>query len=891
MANQDRPTTGRSFQPQGPWFLRSRLRLYAVLILALAIPGAALSALVSFDVKSELRAHAERENQLVASMVAQSLNERLSGLKLYVRSYAERIRFSESVCARDPEFGHLVLSQMVAGSDLISRVFLADTTGVIWLDSPSDPSVLGQSFAHRDWFQGASRSDDVYVSEIYRRQALGQPYTIAVSRKIHDLSGHYCGVLVAQVTLDDLADWFLKLRLPRDRTIALVDQHGHWFDNTQIPTASIEFADTTTFAAFLGPTIPSAEAVDPVSGVPSIVSTASAGSANWTVISRQNVDNISLPVRALQQTIAIYFIAGLLGMIVIGGAMYQTLNHYHNERTKAQFQLLRAYEDVELTVRARTSELISANAESRRLAAIIESSTDSICSCAMDGTMTSWNEAAERLYGYSRSEIVGQSARILLPDDRVEEALDLLQRISNGERFAPIETMRRHKDGRLLYISQMYSPIRADNGSIVGVSIVSRDITQQKLIEEQAQRADRERAEALERLQMTFDRMPIGCILNDPEFRFTYWNPAAEGIFGYRFDEIKGELPFGIITPESSRAHVADVFRRLAEGGEDVDVIGENITKDGRRITCVWNNTSMRDREGKFIGVISMCQDVTVQKRDEERLRVYASALAQNNRELQDFAFVASHDLQEPLRKIAAFGDRLRDSAAGVLGDESLDYLGRMQNAAQRMQTLINDLLDFSRVATRAQPFVSTDLNVIAKEVMSDLETRIEQTLGRVEIGQLPTLEADPVQMRQLLQNLIANALKFHRRDVGPIVRVSAIRLPASAGSPMNQECVQILVEDNGIGFDVKFIDRIFTPFQRLHARHEFEGTGMGLAICRKISERHHGAITATSNPGQGSTFIVTLPLHQPDAGRALWTQTADPSASSWPTTTPTIVS
>ncbi len=891
MTNQDRPTTGRPFQPRGPWFLRSRLRLYALLILSLAIPGAALSALVSFDVKSELRVHAERENQLVASMVAQTLNERLVGLKLYVRSYAERIKFSESVCARDADFGRVVLSQMVAGSDLISRVFIADTTGVLWLDTPSDPDVLGKSFAHRDWFRGASHSDDVYVSEIYRRQALGQPYTIAVSCKIFDLSGNYCGVLVAQVTLDELADWFLELHLPRDRTIALVDQHGHWIDNTHVPASSIDLADTTLFAAFLGPSMASTEAVDPISGVPSILSTATLGSSKWTVISRHHIDRISLPVRTLQQTIAIYFIVGLLGMILIGGAMYRTLNDYDLERTKAQRQLLRAYEDVELTVHARTSELIRASAESLRRAAIIDSSSDSICSCTMDGTMTSWNEAAERLYGYSSGEIVGHSARILLPDDRVHEAFDLLRRIAIGERFAPIDTMRRHKDGRLLHVSQMYSPIRDDNGTIVGVSIVSRDITQQKLNEEQVQCADRERSEALERLQMIFDRMPIGCILNDLEFRFTYWNPAAEQIFGYRFDEVKGELPFGIITPESSRAHVADVFRRLAEGDKDVDAVGENVTKDGRRITCVWNNTSLRDREGKFIGVISMCQDVTVQKRDEERLRVYASALAQNNRELQDFAFVASHDLQEPLRKIASFGDRLRASSADVLGSESLDYLERMQNAAQRMQTLINDLLDFSRVATRAQPFVSSDLNVIAKEVMSDLETRVEQTSGRVEIGQLPTLEADPVQMRQLLQNLIANALKFHRRDVGPSVRVTANRLPASAGGPMNQQCVQILVEDNGIGFDVKFIDRIFTPFQRLHARHEFEGTGMGLAICRKISERHHGSITATSTPGRGSTFIVTLPFHQPDAERALWTQNADPSASSWPTTTPTIAS
>lgn len=880
----------RSPQPRGPWFLRSRLRLYAVLLLALAIPGAVLSLLVAYDVESELRVRAERENQLVAAMVAQSVNEQLEGLKQYVRSYAERIKFSESVCARDTVFSRIVLSQMAAGGELISRVFIADTAGVIWLDTPSDPGILGVSFDQRDWYQGALRSDEVYVSEIYRRQALGQPYTVAVSSKVYDLSRHFCGILVAQITVEDLARWFLDLNLPSDRTIALVDQHGHWFDNTIDRIGSIDLTDTATFAPFLQASSHSTEARDPISGVPTIFNTVHVASANWSVVSRQRVDMIVLPARALQQSIGIYFVAGLLGMILIGGTMYQTLTRYNNERNHAQAQLLRAYEDVEVTVRARTSELIKASAEARRLAAIIDSSSDSICSSSLDGVMTSWNEAAERLYGYRYDEIVGQPASILMPDDRIPEVTDLLRRISIGERFAPVETVRRHKDGHLIHVSQMYSPIRDEAGTVVGVSVVSRDITQQKLVEEQAQRLERERTELLERLQMTFERMPIGCILNDTEFRFTYWNPAAERIFGYRFEEVQGRHPFGIIAPESSQAHVADVFRRLAEGGKDVDAVGENITKDGRRITCVWNNTSLRDRDGNFLGIISMCQDVTEQKRDEERLRVYASALAQNNRELQDFAFVASHDLQEPLRKIVAFGDRLRSTSAEALTDESRDYLDRMQNAAQRMQTLINDLLDFSRVATRAQPFVMTDLSEIAKEVTSDLETRIEQTLGKVEIGPLPKLEADPVQMRQLLQNLIANALKFHRSDVAPVVRVKAAIVQATPGRSTSHDSCQIIVEDNGIGFDMKFVDRIFTPFQRLHGRHEFEGTGMGLAICRKIAERHHGSITATGIPGQGSTFVITLPLTQPDAGRTLWTESAALSASSWPTTTQTIV-
>ena len=239
-------------------------------------------------------------------------------------------------------------------------------------------------------------------------------------------------------------------------------------------------------------------------------------------------------------------------------------------------------------------------------------------------------------------------------------------------------------------------------------------------------------------------------------------------------------------------------------------------------------------------------------------LRQSTLELERSNRELQDFAFVASHDLQEPLRKIQAFGDRLRGKHGEALGPEGIDYLERMQRAAHRMHVLINDLLTFSRVTSRGQPFMPTDLGQIAREVLADLEVRVEQTGGRVEIGDLPTLDADPLQMRQLLQNLLGNGLKFHRDGEPPVVRVSGAVL-ADGGPPR----ARIVVTDNGIGFDMKYLDRIFTPFQRLHGRTEYEGTGMGLAVCRRIVERHGGALTAESAPGQGARFLVTLPVRQ----------------------------
>jgi light-regulated signal transduction histidine kinase (bacteriophytochrome) len=266
-------------------------------------------------------------------------------------------------------------------------------------------------------------------------------------------------------------------------------------------------------------------------------------------------------------------------------------------------------------------------------------------------------------------------------------------------------------------------------------------------------------------------------------------------------------------------------------------------------------------------------QQVAERVKAEKALKIYATQLERSNQELHDFLYAASHDLQEPLRKMRAFGNRLQTGYGDTLDEQGINNLTRMQKAAAQMQALIEGLVGYSQVTTKAQCFVTVDLGQIACEVMSDLETPIEQVGGRVEIDGLPIIEADPTQMRQLLKNLIGNALKFHRQDEAPIVKVQVQLLNGNGGLtgenmshaelyPENARC-QITVEDNGIGFDEKYLDRIFQVFERLHGQGEYEGTGIGLATCRKIVERHGGEITARSAPEQGATFIVTLPVRQ----------------------------
>jgi signal transduction histidine kinase len=239
----------------------------------------------------------------------------------------------------------------------------------------------------------------------------------------------------------------------------------------------------------------------------------------------------------------------------------------------------------------------------------------------------------------------------------------------------------------------------------------------------------------------------------------------------------------------------------------------------------------------------------------EQEQKVLTDQLSRSNRELQDFAHTASHDLQEPLRKITSFGDRLVSKYTDALGEQGRDYLGRMQSAAIRMQSLIEGLLAYSRIESKALPFETVDLNAVLKDVLSDLEVRIAESQGRIDSRGLPSIEADPVQMRQLLQNLIGNALKYRKPDVSPVVTIE--------GS-LEGLNTTIAVADNGIGFDPKDAERIFGIFQRLHGRSSaYEGSGIGLSVCRKIVERHGGTIVATGTTNEGACFTVSLPLSQ----------------------------
>jgi PAS domain S-box-containing protein len=344
-----------------------------------------------------------------------------------------------------------------------------------------------------------------------------------------------------------------------------------------------------------------------------------------------------------------------------------------------------------------------------------------------------------------------------------------------------------------------------------------------------------------------------------------WWNEGFQKLFGYSAEEVGNT-----IESWTTRIHPEDLERVDRVIHECIDNGQQKwadeyrfMRKDGSYAYVTDRGYVVYDAAQKPVRMLGSMMDVTEHKNAENQLQLFNEKLQQSNRELQDFAYVASHDLQEPLRKVQAFADRLSSKYAAALDGGGLDYLERMRGAAERMQKLIQDLLTFSRVSTKAQPFVAVNLDQITREVLSDLEVSIEQAGAAVEVSELPMLQADPLQMRQLMQNLIGNALKFRLPDRQPVIKIFGRHAKTINRGRMRTDAWEISVSDNGIGFEEKYLDRIFTVFQRLHGRTEYEGSGVGLAVCRKIAERHNGRITAKSKPGEGATFTVTLPINQ----------------------------
>lgn len=566
------------------------------------------------------------------------------------------------------------------------------------------------------------------------------------------------------------------------------------------------------------------------------------------------------------------------GREILGRRIFTWVVRDITERKQSEVALQRAHDALEQRVLERTAELEKANDELKREIQERKSAETNASRIAKEseihlrnmhdifyvvdreGCFEYLNPEAEALFSRSSEELIGK----IIWDEFPELAAYFYRKLktvaNTGE---PITFDGYYPPQGKWFTSRVYP-----SGN--GVAVYSMDITPRKKAEQALNDSIASLNRSNDFLANIMDSASIGIFVVTPKGIIERINRAGAVMAGHEVNDLIGESLDKLFEGnEEEMKRVAKIVARCTKDGESLDGCTTTVLhadKTKHKISFSLRPIWKGDR---IVGAVSTAENITARLQTEAELRRYAKKLEFSNRELEDFAYVASHDLQEPLRKIEAFGDRLAAKYAAELGEDGKSYLERMQSAAGRMRALINDLLSYSRVSTKTKPFARVNLGKIAEEVLSDLETRIEETGAQVVIQNLPEITADPSQMRQLFQNLIGNALKYHRQNVPPMVTVAGRLVTEQNSEPAlgayGQELCEITVEDNGIGFEKKYEERIFKVFERLHSRTEYEGTGVGLAACRKIADQHDGKIAASGVPGQGSIFSVIVPVHHPE--------------------------
>ena len=472
---------------------------------------------------------------------------------------------------------------------------------------------------------------------------------------------------------------------------------------------------------------------------------------------------------------------------------------------------------------------------------LIEASVDPLVTIGPDGKITDVNNSTANVTGFSRDELIGTDFSDYFTDPK--DAREGYKQVFKEGFVRNYELEIKHKDGHLTPVVYNASVYKDDSDNVIGVFAAARDITERKRNEKELKMASNYNRSLIE--ASVDPLVTIG-----PDGKITDVNNSTETVTGYSPDELIG-TDFSDYFTEPERAR--EGYKQVFQEGFVRDYELKIKHKNGNITPVLYNASVYHDDDGKVIGVFAAARDITERKKAEEMLKLNINELARSNAELEQFAYVSSHDLQEPLRMIGSYLQLLERRYQGRLDDKADKYIHFAVDGAARMQHLINDLLEFSRVSTRAKELEVTEVESIYNQVLINLEVSIKENNVVFTHDPLPEVMADDIQLTQVFQNLISNAIKFRGND-DPKIHIGVIR---------KSDQWLFSVQDNGIGIDSKHKDRIFEVFKRLHKRRDYPGTGIGLSICKKIIERHGGNIWVESEFGHGSIFYFTLPVKE----------------------------
>ncbi len=492
------------------------------------------------------------------------------------------------------------------------------------------------------------------------------------------------------------------------------------------------------------------------------------------------------------------------------------------------------------------TEQKKAEVKIQRLANIVESSNDAILTLSLDGIIITWNKGAEQIYGYLSKEILGKNVSILAPDNLKDETKNLIEKVKLGENIQHYTTSRLRKDDKLIYASITLSPVFDSSKKLVAISAITRDITESK-------KAGDALRESEARFKAYLENSSVIAWMKDEEGRHTFLSSNYEKRFGINLEDWRGKTDLDRWPLKNEERFIENDLAVL-KSGKQIEFTEKARNPDGSTSWWLTSKFQFVDFSGKrYIGGLGV--DITERKKAEEMLKYKLEELARSNEELERFAYVSSHDLQEPLWMITGYLQLLQSRYQGKLDDKANKYINFAVDGAFGMQNLINDLLKYSRVTTITRELEFTNCEFILKQVLSNLKMMIKENKATVSHDPLPEVMADSSQLVQIFQNLIINGIKFHREEA-PKIHISAEK---------NANGWLFSVQDNGIGIDPQHFKKIFEIFKRLHKREEYSGTGIGLAICEKIVEGYGGRIWVESEVGKGSIFYFTLPINSTD--------------------------